>query len=114
MKAEQQLIAKGFGRYYDNMKRRETYYCSYQLKVCDEKGKKYFVDVSLYDYNKSEFKSHLPKNMLEDYQMEFTAQLTTKQGETFNVDYLEKDVDKALEFYENMFQKLDLEYYEEI
>jgi len=116
MDIENTLCETGFNKYENVLKKfSECYIYSYQLCVRDSSGnKKYFIDADLYDYNKASFKSKLPDHYLEELQIEFSAQLNTKQGETFDVKYFEKDVDKALEFYENMFQKLDLEYYEEI
>ncbi|AUR89138.1 hypothetical protein NVP1121O_110 [Vibrio phage 1.121.O._10N.286.46.C4] len=114
MSIEQQLITKGFKSFTDTLASdKEGYTGSYQLKVWDkdeDKGIAYFINVDLLDYRNTRFASVCPEFMLEDLQGNFEVQFTSSsssEGETFNVQYLEKDIDKVLAFYDNLYYTLN-------
>jgi len=110
MSIEQQLQEKGF-KVFNNYLNRDTkgYVKSYQLRVRgDNQDTKYFINVDLYDYGAIPL---APPQLKEDYQPEFEVQFNGS-GETFNVNYFSKDVNKAIAFYDKMFYAMDCEYYE--
>lgn len=112
MKIEQQLIRHGFKKFTNQLEKSSVgYIYSYQLRVDDDKGKKYFIDVDLYDYNLTPFVKTVPKSFLEDLRPQFYAQFNSK-GETFNVEWLEKDVEGAIAFFERLWQSMRCDYYE--
>ena len=110
MSIEQQLQEKGF-KVFNNYLNRDTkgYVKSYQLRVRgDNQDTKYFINVDLYNYNVI---PNAPSQLKEDYQPEFEVQFNGS-GETFNVNYFSKDVNKTLAFYDKMFYVMDCEYYD--
>jgi len=110
MSIEQQLQQHGFKAFNNYLERgTKGYVKSYQLRVRDDnRDTKYFINVDLYDYNVI---PSAPSQLKEDYQPEFEVQYNGS-GETFNVNYFSKDVDKAIAFYDKLFYAMDCEYYE--
>ena len=113
MKIEQQLQQKGFKEFKDPTKSHSTAYVkSYQLRVRDENLlTKYFINVDLYDF--SVLNTNMPEFLLRDLQPEYHVQFNSHGDNTFNVNFLKKDLDKVIEFYENMFLCMKCEYYED-
>lgn len=114
MKIEQQLIDKGFKEFRNPLKTdKDIYSKSYQLKVRDDKGNTlYFITVDLYDYNLFCNPSVVPLQLKQDLQPDISVQFTSEDGEVFNVEYSEKDVDKMMKFYDNIFHKMKCQNYE--
>ena len=115
MKIEQQLIEKGFKEFLNPLKtHKDVYYKSYQLKVRDDHGNTlYFINVALYDYNLFCNPKVIPDHLKEDLQSDTSVKFTSENGEVFNVEYYEKDVDRMLKFYDNLFHTMNCKSYEQ-
>lgn len=112
MKIEQQLQQKGFKEFKDPTNNSIGYVKSYQLRVRDDHlSTKYFINVDLYDFNL--VNANIPEFLLKDLQPEYHVQFNSHGDNTFNVNCLQKDLDKVMEFYENMFLRMECEYCED-
>jgi len=114
MGIEKQLIEKGFKEFRDALKTdKDTYYKSYQLKVRDNYDNTlYFITVALYDYNLYCKPNVVPLHLKEDLYPVTSVQFTSEDGEVFNVEYSEKDVDRMMKFYDNTFHTMNCKSYD--
>lgn len=107
------LLTHGFSRFVDSLKKEKQgtgYVESYQLKVQDEKGAKYFINVDVWDHRKIlphvkelGFEAHTQFNGLSDEKNAFNVQLFIEPSTT--IEYL-------LNFFETIFQQMNCDYYE--
>ena len=114
MKIEDQLLAEGFQRYKDSTVRdKQCYEESYQLRMLDDKGVKYFINIDLYDFSKADWHHNLPSHLLDDLQGVYEVQFHLEGGNTFDVSYPVESVKEPIAFFDKMFYSMDCVYYEE-
>lgn len=105
---QQDLLNKGYrkhvSKHHLTFKMTDTLY---QKRITDDKGTKYFVDA--WYYPAIQYSS-----VFVDESVQIECQFSGKrEGETFaNVILFEKDIDQAEKTLENMWDKLELGYYE--
>lgn len=104
------LEKSGYRKYIDSMKSAQgqellsnhPYKGSWQKRIADDKGIKYFINIDLYDFGDSDFKNRIPvapKNFSAHSQFEI-------EEEDFHVNFELLDIkDKTIEFVENLFEK---------
>lgn len=114
MKIKDQLLAEGFQRYKDSTVRdKQCYEESYQLKVVDDKGIKYFINIDLYDNRKADWCHKLPSHLLEDLQGTYDVQFHLTDGDVFDVTFPANTTKQAIVFFGKMFYATGCSYYEE-
>lgn len=105
---QQDLISRGYKKHVSESYK--TFHMTdtlFQKCITDEKGKKYFIN--LWYYTEGRYgHANLPESIQADVQFE-TDGVT---DENMNVVLFTQDVDKIEEVFENMWQKLGLNYYE--
>ena len=104
MKIENKLSQLGWHKFKDDFGHPSSE-CSYQTCIRGDHGQKlYYVTCVLYNFAGIK---NIPRSLSSDLQPTFEAQFHLKSGEFFDVQYCGKDVDKALEFFSNLFIKMD-------
>lgn len=105
---QENLIKSGYSQFESCLnKDNEMYLKSYQKKIVDEKGIKYFITIDFYDLS--------TVNKTLGIQFQTHVQFNSKSGFTFDVSGLnDKKITIAeLEaFYEKVWSNMDCEYYE--
>ena len=106
---QEDLISRGYKKYISEgnkiFKMTDTLF---QKRISDEKGKKYYIDLWYYPAGRHGQIS-LPESIQAEVQFH-DGDGTTE--ENINVQLFIKDIDKIEEVFENMWQKLGLNYYE--
>ena len=114
MKIKERLLAGGFKPFSNVFAAdKDCYEESYQLKVVDDKGIKYFINIDLYDYNQADWQHNLPSHLLDDLQGAYEVQFHLEDGNVFNVELTQDDVEKAVAFFDKMFYSMGCGYYDE-
>lgn len=114
MKIKDQLLAEGFQRYKDpTVQDKQCYEESYRLKVIDDKGIKYFINIDLFDYKRADWQHNLPSLLLEDLQGTYDVQFHLIDGNVFDVIYPANTTKQAIAFFDKMFYATGCSYYEE-
>jgi len=114
MKIKEQLLSEGFQRYKDSTVRdKQCYEESYQLRMLDDKGVKYFINIDLYDYRKADWHHNLPSPLLDDLQGTYQVQFNTREDHVFDVDFTANTPKHAIAFFDKMFYSMGCSYYEE-
>lgn len=101
------LVPRGFHKYnptpYDN----ESVCCNFQKRYDDEIGKKYFIDVKIWDWTRFD---RIP----EKYSMEFNGQYYQKgTHNAVNFTFIDWTLDEVEKWIEDLFQVGFIEHYEE-
>lgn len=108
---ERKLIEKGFKKFNNILTQNKgTYSHSYQLEVRDKNNEDalaYFINIDLHDMNKMQGSNMLPVLLKEGLHGTFEAHLINKYGLTFCVSINEYYIDKALEFIDNIYYKMN-------
>ena len=102
------LLSNGFKQYSSNLKRNtEGYISSYELRVTDEKGTKYFIHVQQWNHE------HLVPQLKGDRYTSF-VQFNTHSGKnTFEVKFFidhNTTLDDIKDFYEKAFVRMEADY----
>ena len=104
----QQLIDSGY-RKYSGQTGKQFSNVTYQKRVDDELGKKYFINISEWDNHEHKLRY---SGML-DFSYEADAQLTDALGQVFNVELLSPaDIWLVEAFFEGLWVSKRCEYYE--
>ncbi len=98
------LISKGYHSYeptpIDNCDKR------YQKRFDDEIGKKYFIDIEMYDFSRHDIK-------VNPIQYQIGMRTEEKNGiGAIEITFWNKDIDKVEKWCENFWQSGDWDYYE--
>lgn len=109
MSIVEKLNKLGFEEFHNPMKPDHR---SFQKCVKDwDCVKLYFVNVYLFDYSKWQGADKLPKSLTEDLQPEWDVQFNT-YGDTFNVAWLGREPEEALEFYHKVYVNMGCDSYD--
>lgn len=102
------LLKEGFKEY----KSQFDHDCRcFQKRVKDEKGTKYFINCKYRDWSNFQHVNHVLSPSFE-----FDTQFT-RNSDTFNVLLLnrgDRTIQEVEQFFEDMFQKMEVEYYEAV
>lgn len=105
------LLAAGFRKYKNGMSNGAWNNWLFQKRIRDEKGTRYFIDVIQYDWS---MYSH---RIGEPLAYEASVHFYTGDGEIYSVvtcmdDNIRNSIDAIEMFFDNMWSKLELGYYE--
>lgn len=115
---DEELINRGYHR-YEPTQFDVSWVCDrFQKRFDDKVGKKYFIDFVKYD--NAEMIEHEKKRgvLNPDYIPRYSYEIETqmnKKDKAFNVDLLSSwndNIDEVEQFIEDMWNKLELDYYE--
>lgn len=104
---QENLIKAGYKQFNSYLNQSRTYLASYQKKVRDENGIKYYITIAFYDLRE------LDKTAGIQFQAE--AQFCLKDGFTFEVsgfDNKEITIEELESFYGKIWDGMDCEYQE--
>lgn len=110
MITEEVLLRNGYKKFDNDWRKRlnpDTYIYSYQKRLDNETGKKYFITLNLDDY----FKIALHY----DKAWSVSVQFYLSEEETFNVEYFvynHTTIQMVEDFYEKMWNAMGCGYYE--
>lgn len=100
------LVPKGFYEYKPTPFHKDTVKTCFQKRYDDDKGKKYFIDVDIWDYSWSD---RIPENYIPEIRCQLYQ---TGTHDAFNITFISWEIGQAEEFVENMFQSGVIEHYE--
>ena len=100
------LAPLGFTEYPPNQFAHRDVVLNFQKRIDDEIGKKYFIDVKVWDWT---WTDKIP----EQYHIAFETQLYQKDThDAFNIEFIDWEYEQIVDYIEKMFDNGMLDYYE--